>query len=276
MHPVLFTAAGFEVRSYGVFLALGIISGILLTEKELARKNLPRGLMIEMAPWAVLSGIVFSRLVFVATHLEYFSGAPLLAFNLRAGGLNFFGGFAGGAAAAAVFIKRKKIPFLKLAACASPGIAGALFIGRLGCFLNGCCYGEPSSLPWAVTYLSPRSSAPLNIPLHPSQIYEAAGNLLIFAFLWGFRRKAFLEDDSFFYFLAIYPGLRIFLERFRGDTLALVSAGFAWTDAFFAVIIIIAVSFILKKRGADDREAPGREQSAPKKHKTESGFFQKD
>lgn len=258
MHPVLFEIAGFELRSYGMFLALGLLAGIYITEKEIKRNNLPPGLMVQMAPWAVLAGIFFARLFFVATHPGFFSGAPLQALNLRAGGLNFYGGLSGGTATGAVFLKIKKVSFTRLASCAAPGIAAGLFFGRLGCFLNGCCYGEPSSLPWAVIYRSPRAAAPLNIPLQPSQLYEAAGNLAIFCFLWGSRNKKFLAGNAFFYFLAVYSGFRIFLERFRADTLGYIVPGFAWTDVFFAVIIITSVILIRLRPGKNTGKETGR------------------
>jgi phosphatidylglycerol---prolipoprotein diacylglyceryl transferase len=261
MFPVLFRIAGFEIRSYGVLIAAGIIAGIYIGASELRRKGLPPALMAEFAPYGIISGLVLSRIVFVVTHAEYFRDAPFQAFNLRAGGLSFFGGLAGGVIAAFIFLRIKKISFLRFADCAAPALAAALFFGRIGCFLNGCCYGIPTSLPWAVTYENIRSSAPLGIPLHPAQLYEAAGNLLIFAVLFGFREKRFLSKGAFFFFLFLYSGLRLFNERFRADTLAFITPRFAWTELFFAVIMSFAlIMFLIQKRGS---ESAGEEKKKP-------------
>ncbi len=266
MFPVLFTIAGFEIRSYGVLIAVGILVGVYLGEKEIRRRGLEPGLMLEFVPYAVIFGLICSRLVFVLTHLDYFTGNPLQALNLRAGGLSFYGGLAGGVITAALFLRIKKIPFRQFSDCAAPALPAALFFGRIGCFLNGCCYGEPTSLPWAATYTSIRSSAPLGVPVHPAQLYEAAGNLIIFGLLWRFREKSFLTGKMFFLFLFLYSGLRLMLERFRADTLAYITPGFAWTDLFFIVIMTTAVILIFNSNRGKEK-CPGKTKHQPKKQR---------
>jgi phosphatidylglycerol---prolipoprotein diacylglyceryl transferase len=252
LFPVLFEIRGFEIRSYGLLIAIGIIAGVYLAEKEIRRKGFPAGLMLEFIPYGIASGIVFSRIVYVLTHIEYFIGNPLRALNLRTGGLSYFGALAGGIIASIIFLKIRKFKFLDFADCSAVGLPVSMFFGRIGCFLNGCCHGVPSSAPWAVNYTSPRSSAPLNIPLHPSQLYEAAGNLIIFIILLHLRKKKYPSGFLFFSFLLLYSIIRLFLEKYRADTLALITSGFGWTHIFFAVIIFASAVFIiqiLNKRG---------------------------
>lgn len=270
MFPILFTIAGFEVRSYGVLIAAGILAGVYIGEKEIRRKGLLPGTFVEFIPRGIILGLAASRLTFVLTHMENFTASPLQAFNLRAGGLNFYGGLAGGLIAALIFLGLRKIPFGKFSDCAAPALAAALFFGRIGCFLNGCCFGTSSSLPWAAVYSSPRSSAPLHTPLHPSQLYEAAGNLLLLGLLWSVRKKPALSGRMFYLFLFLYSGLRFFLERFRGDTLAYITPNFAWTDLFFIVIMTVSAIMILNtNRGK--AKCPRKEKSRQKKQKNSPG-----
>lgn len=270
MFPILFTIGGFEVRSYGVLIAAGILAGTFIGEREVRRKGLPPGSFTEFIPRGVIFGLAASRLTFVLTNIEYFASAPLQAFNLRAGGLNFYGGLAGGFIAGVVFLRLRKIPFPAFSDCAAPAILTALFFGRLGCFLNGCCFGTPSSLPWAAVYSTPRSSAPLHIPLHPSQLYEAAGNLLILGVLWSFRKKPALSGRMFWLFLLIYSGLRLSLERFRGDTLGYITPHFAWTHLFFIVIMILSAILILNPNRGKEK-CPRRKKRRLERPKNSPG-----
>ncbi len=264
MFPVLFEIFNFEIRSYGVLIAAGILAGVFFAGKETRRRNLPDGIMAEFIPFGVIFGLVLSRLVYVFTHIDYFVLHPAQALNFRAGGLNFFGGLAGGFITAVVYLKIKKIPFRPFADCAAAALPAALFFGRIGCFLNGCCHGIKTQLPWAVTYSHPRSSAVLHTPVHPTQLYEAGGNLLIFLLIWAVRKKKMSDGTLFSLFLVFYSLMRLFLETFRADTLAYITPGFAWTELFFIVIMASAVIFIFKSnRGKakcqkKQKKQPGR------------------
>ena len=248
MFPVLFRIGSFEIRSYGVMISIGILAGLYLASKETRRRGLNPPLMWEFAPLAVISGLLGARLLYVFTHMHYFSGSPLQMLNFRAGGLSFYGGFGAGIIAAVFFTKRRGVSFMKFADCGAPGVIMALSIGRLGCLLNGCCYGKPSDAPWAIVFTNPASSALLNLPLHPAQAYEAAGNLLIFACLWAVRKRNMPEGTLFFLMILLYSALRFMLEHFRADTLMLAGMDFAWTRVFFIVIMLVSLFFILIKR----------------------------
>ncbi len=244
MFPVLFEIFNFEIRSYGVLIAAGILAGVFFAGKETRRRNLPDGIMAEFIPYGVIFGLLLSRLVYVFTHIDYFISHPAQTLNFRAGGLNFFGGLAGGFITALIYLKIRKILFRPFADCAAVALPAALFFGRIGCFLNGCCHGIPSKLPWAVTYANPRSSAVLHTPVHPTQLYEAGGNLLIFGLLWAIRKKKMSDGTLFSLFLLLYSLMRLFLERIRADTLAYITPGFAWTELFFIVIMASAAIII--------------------------------
>jgi phosphatidylglycerol---prolipoprotein diacylglyceryl transferase len=152
---------------------------------------------------------------------EQFAGHPLEAFAVWRGGLVFYGGLIGASLACVLYARLKKVPLWKLADILAPSIALGHVFGRLGCLLNGCCYGRECHLPWAITY--PQTSsveagrASPGIPLHPAQVYESLLNLLFYAGLtWLYRRKKF-EGQVFATYLIGYAVLRSFVEMFRGD-----------------------------------------------------------
>jgi phosphatidylglycerol:prolipoprotein diacylglycerol transferase len=189
MYPIFLKLGSVTIRFYGVMMAAAFIAGICIARKESVRKGLSREYMLDFASYAVISGIAGARLYYVVLHSGYFWGQPLDIVKLWQGGLAFHGGILGGFLAGIWFTKKRKIPFWKFADALAPGIILAQAIGRVGCFLNGCCYGRETAVPWAVTFRHPESSALLNVPLHPTQLYEMAGNLGIFFFLWSIRGR---------------------------------------------------------------------------------------
>jgi phosphatidylglycerol:prolipoprotein diacylglycerol transferase len=137
------------------------------------------------------------------------------------GGLVFYGGFLGAAIAGTVFIRRKKMPPWKTADALAPSIALGSVFGRIGCLLNGCCYGRQTDLPWGLTFTNPQahdlSGTPIGVPLHPTEIYDALLNLALYVFLaWLFRRKKF-DGQVFATYLICYAVTRSIVEYFRGD-----------------------------------------------------------
>jgi phosphatidylglycerol:prolipoprotein diacylglycerol transferase len=173
----------------------------------------------------LIAAIVGSRLFYVATTFETFAEKPLDIFKIWQGGLVFYGGFIAAALTAVLYLKKRKLPFLATADAVAPALAFGQFLGRLGCFFAGCCYGKICDLPWAVTFRNPESLAPINIPLHPTQLYSAFNNLAIFAILsfWSGRKK--FNGQIFFLYIFLYGVTRSFLELFRDDFRGVVFNG---------------------------------------------------
>ncbi len=144
------------------------------------------------------------------------------------------------------------MPIWKWADLFSPPIALGLFFGRIGCFLAGCCYGKETSLPWGITFTNPNSLAQLNIPLHPTQLYEAAGGLAIFFILiWKAKQKTF-DGQIFWLFLFVYSVLRFFIEMVRGDPRGFVFQNLLSTSqgigALLAIVSIFMLFYLKKHR----------------------------
>jgi phosphatidylglycerol:prolipoprotein diacylglycerol transferase len=132
----------------------------------------------------------------------------------------FYGGLIGAVLATVVLLRRKKISFWTFADAAAPSVALGQAFGRVGCFLAGCCWGRECALPWAVTFTSPVArenvGVPLGVPLHPTQVYEALGTLVLCVLLVRFERRAF-SGETFARYVVGYALLRGTIEFFRGD-----------------------------------------------------------
>jgi phosphatidylglycerol---prolipoprotein diacylglyceryl transferase len=148
------------------------------------------------------------------------------------------------------YMKWHQLPIWKLADLFSPPIALGLFFGRIGCFLAGCCYGQETSLPWGVVFTDPNSLARLNVPLHPTQLYDAVSGLVLFLFLiWISRRKVF-EGQVFWLFILLYSITRFFIEMLRGDPRGFLFGDFISTSqgiGIFLTLIALFMLFYLKK-----------------------------
>jgi phosphatidylglycerol:prolipoprotein diacylglycerol transferase len=130
-------------------------------------------------------------------------------------------------------------------------VALAHFFGRIGCFFAGCCYGKYCDLPWAVTFNHHDSLAPTGIPLHPTQLYEALGNLAIFLFLFFFRKRKKHDGQLFWLYVLIYGITRSFIETFRADFRGEFFYGVLSISqvvgGFMAVVSLIML-FVFRKR----------------------------
>jgi phosphatidylglycerol:prolipoprotein diacylglycerol transferase len=133
----------------------------------------------------------------------------------------------------------------------APSIAFGQFVGRIGCFFSGCCYGKTCDLPWAVIFTHAESLAPKGVPLHPTQLYSALNSLLIFLVLVGLKRIKGFEGQIFWAYVLLYAVTRSILEHFRGDERGMFIEGIVSTSQLIGLImavIAIAMMIILRRR----------------------------
>ena len=180
MFPVLLKIGPISIFTYGSFIAVGFLAGIFLAIKEAKRLGEDHEKIMDLCFYILVAAILGSRLFYVATSPEMFLRNPVEILKIWNGGLVFYGGFIAALVTGVIFLKVKNIPVWKTADIMAASVALAHFFGRIGCFFAGCCYGKHCDLPWAVTFNHPDSLAPTGIPLHPTQLYEALGNLAIF------------------------------------------------------------------------------------------------
>jgi phosphatidylglycerol:prolipoprotein diacylglycerol transferase len=218
VHPIAFYLGPFPVRSYGVMMAIAFIVGLWTASRRGLREGIPAEKILDIGPWLIVGTIIGARILHVATYWnEEFAGHPLWEiFAVWKGGLVFYGGLIGASLAGILFARHKKIPLWKLADVLAPSIPLGYVFGRIGCFLNGCCFGRSCDLPWAVTYPNNGSGAP-TFPVHPSQLYDSLLSLVLYLFLaWLYRRKKF-DGQVFATYLLCYAVTRSIVESFRGD-----------------------------------------------------------
>ncbi|EMS79430.1 prolipoprotein diacylglyceryl transferase [Desulfotignum phosphitoxidans] len=217
MHPILVHFGSFTLYTYGFFLAMGFLAAIWFSKRNARFYDLKPDDISDLFFVILISGIVGARLLYVIINFDDFKASPLDIFKLWNGGLVFFGGFIGAVAASIVTLRIKKLPFFKTADTIAPGVALGHGIGRLGCFFAGCCYGRQCDLPIAVQFSHPDSLAPLHVPLHPTQIYMVAANLILFLILIFLQRRKRFHGMIFLSYIILYSVFRFIIEFFRGD-----------------------------------------------------------
>ena len=216
MHPILLSLGPVHLYSYGVLVALGVLSAVLLLRANAGQISINPEVVVDLAITTVVSGFVGARIFYVIQFWDYFRTSPLDMLKIWEGGIVLYGGLIGGLLGFAIFIRLKRLPFLALLDLFVPGMALAQGFGRIGCFFNGCCYGKATKVPWAVSFPF------LDHPVHPTQLYEVAfcfSLSLFLLFLW--RKRLPVGTVSFAYF-TVYPLGRFSFEFFRGDNVRML------------------------------------------------------
>jgi len=256
MYPELFRLLGFPINTYGVFLALAFLCAILITVKLAERDGLPRDKIYDLSLWMLLASLIGSKLLMLFTEAEYRTNpSQLLSLDfLRSGGV-FYGGLLGAVVAGYILMKRFRLPWWKTADACAPGIAIGNFFGRQGCFAAGCCWGKPTTLPWGVKFSAMGhevTGVPIDIHLHPTQLYESFAMLLVFLFLfWLHKRKRF-DGQVILFYAVLYSIIRFLIEFVRddprGDIMGLTSMTGLSTSQIISVLIGIGALIILITR----------------------------
>lgn len=254
MHPVLFKFGFLTIHTYGLFVALGLLAALWMGARLARDRQIPSDRVMDLTFYGVLAGFAGARLLYVVLNPSFFRDDWLGVLRVWEGGLVFYGGFIGALAAVLFYTRKQKLPpaviFDILAVAAPLGHA----IGRIGCFFAGCCYGDVCDLPWAVTFTDPLTLARPDVPLHPTQLYEAAANLMIFAVLFTLYRRAKFSGQLFLVYMAIYGIVRSIIEIFRGDARGFLFDGMLSTSqavglaaALVAIILLVVFHFRDKK-----------------------------
>jgi len=250
MHPILIKIGMIEIRWYGVMIALAFLSGAILGVREARRKGIDPELIYDLLFYVVITGIAGARFYYVlASNPIYFFRHPLDIFAIWRGGLALHGGLIGGILAGLWFCRRRGLAFWSFADLLTPSIMLGQAVGRGACTLNGCSFGKPTTLPWAITFTDPAAQAPHNVPLHPTQFYEMAADFLVFLVLWNYRKKTRFEGQLFLTYVIVYAVVRFLLEFFRGDSL-LIAGMFPVPQVFSALIFVAGLIAYTWKQSA--------------------------
>jgi len=241
MYPVIVRLGSFELRSYTVVVALSFLLALWLSTKEARRKGLDPALIQDFAGYALIGGLIGARIYYVVfSNPSYFLEKPWEIVAIWHGGIGIIGALFGGLLTALWYVRRKGLPFWRLADTVAPGAILGQATGILACLLNGDSYGKPTDLAWAITYTNPRAMAPLDIPLHPIEFYEMALYLLVFFLVWQTRKKPLPDGFTFLTYLAGYGAARFAVEFFRGSP-AIFAWGIPAAQVFGAALIVSSV-----------------------------------
>ncbi len=252
MFPNLFSIGPFTLHTYGLLVATGFLAGILITIRMGKSRGIPSQQVMDMGFFIIISAIIGSRLLYVLINIPYYIEKPLDVFKIWQGGLVFSGGLIGVVLVSALYVRKRNITLWQMADLWSPAIALGQAIGRIGCLMAGCCYGKPTSSELGIVFTDPQCLAPLNIPLHPTQIYSSISGFVIFAVLLVLQSKRRFDGQVFLWFLILHSTARLFIERLRGDDRGILLGGEMTVTQLTTLLVlfsaIIGLNILRKKR----------------------------
>ena len=230
MYPIIAKIGPFTIYSYGMMVAIAFLFGIFIAKFEAVRKNIRPDIVYDLGFYLLIGSIIGARVYYIFFFdLENVLENPLSIFMIWQGGLSIHGGIFAGIITGLVFSRIHKISFWALADLITPSIILGQAIGRIGCFLNGCCGG---------------------INGHPAQIYEMVLDFIGFLILWSLRKKMKFEGGLFLLYIMIYSVIRLIVSQFRADNLYLFGANLTFADLTSVLMFMIAMAFFLKKKHA--------------------------
>lgn len=256
MFPRLIEIGSFYIPTYGVLVALGFLAG-LWTATRLARKaGLNGDDVANLALYCAFAGIIGAKLFMFLFDLPGYLHNPGQIFTLetlQAAGV-FHGGFIVALLVAIWFIRKRRMPVWATMDAFAPGVAIGQAIGRLGCFAAGCCWGKECSLPWAVRFHSDAAApVPLNVPLHPVQLYESGADFLLFVFLYRVASNRHKDGAVIGCYLVLYSAIRFVIEFFRNHEQSLV-LGLSLTQWIAAGLFLLGLVFLSRRTWRIDSE----------------------
>jgi phosphatidylglycerol---prolipoprotein diacylglyceryl transferase len=247
MHPILFEIAGFPVYTYGLLLAAAYLLGLQFALVRGRARGLDPNRIMDLGIWIIISALAGAKLLLLIVDRDTFSLTLSGVMDLvRSAGV-FYGGLIAAVAVALWYLWRHKMPMWTVTDVFAPGIALGHVVGRLGCLFAGCCFGRPSTVPWAITFHNDFAhqnvGTPLGIPLHPTQLYEAGAELLILGILLALERRGrTYPGRTFWTYLLLYGISRFVIEFYRGDPRGMVGT---FSTSQFVSILIVPLAIIM-------------------------------
>ncbi|HEV2378337.1 MAG TPA: prolipoprotein diacylglyceryl transferase [Terriglobia bacterium] len=247
MHPILIKIGSFQLPTYGLLLALALLTAVITADRLGRREGFDGGRILDFSTWIIVVGLVGAKVLMIISDWGYYRQNPSEIVSwatLQAGGV-FYGGFIASALFAVWYVRTYRLPALKMFDIYAPAVALAQSVGRWGCFSAGCDYGTPTRSFLGVVFTNQYShevtNVPLNTRIHPTQLYESLATLVIGGILlWRYRHKK-RDGEIFLLYLSLYAVARFFLEFLRGDE----DRGFVFhhllsTSQFVAILALLA------------------------------------
>jgi len=247
MHPILFEVFGFPVYTYGVLLAAAYLLGLQFALVRARTRGLDPNRVMDLGIWIIISALAGAKLLLLVVDFDTFGRHPRELLTLMRSGGVFYGGLIAAVVVALWYLRRHRLPMWTVTDVFAPGIALGHVVGRLGCLFAGCCFGRPTTLPWAITfhseYAAQNVGTPLNVPLHPTQLYEAAAELFILGILLATERKGrAYPGRTFWLYMLLYGISRFIIEFYRGDSRGMVAL---FSTSQFVSIVLVPLAVIM-------------------------------
>ena len=263
MHPELFRHGSFVIHTYGVVLMLAFLVALGRAYRVAQRQNDPAirpDDVLDAGIWMIVCGVIGARMLFVVIGWNQYRAAsdfPGNIFKVWEGGLSFHGGLFGGIAAAVVYCLVKRISILKIADLFAPSVMVAYAIGRIGCLLNGCCYGGPTDMPWGIRFLDDGRWTP---PSHPTQLYASLLSFVFFGGLvWLERHRTYFGQIACWYLVGASVE-RFLMEIWRAgttsDVLALGLTDVQWLCLAMASVALTGMAILRRRQPVQPAASP--------------------
>jgi len=254
MYPDLLNIGPLTIRSYGTMVVIGFFAALLLSKFRIKRLGISWESMLDLAFYLLVAGIVGAKLLFwlifprqTAYEFSLLFTSPIEWIKALGGGFVFFGAVIGGMGMLAWYVRSRNLEFLKTMDFLAPSLALGHAIGRIGCFLAGCCYGKECNLPWAITFTHEHSLAPLGIPIHPTQLYESLFLFSLTVFLVTSEdRLTKIPGRLISIYVFMYSSWRFINEYFRADPRGSLFNGLMTaTQAISLLGLILSVGMLI-------------------------------
>jgi phosphatidylglycerol:prolipoprotein diacylglycerol transferase len=278
VHPRLFEIGPFTIFShvigpltvytYGVLLAAAYLLGLQLAIHRSKKAGLDTARVLDLGVYIVIAALVGAKVLLLAVNYSYFRSNPFEILVLARSGGVFYGGLIGATLVAFWYIRRHRLPLWTTCDMFAPGVALGHVVGRLGCLMAGCCYGLPTTMPWGITFTDQFAQlnvgTPLNIPLHPTELYEAGAELIILVLLLVTERKGKpFPGRTFWGYMLLYAISRFIIEFYRGDDRGIIM-GFS-TSQFISLILAplaVVMLMVLGRRASSPAPAHAARRAA--------------
>lgn len=249
MHPIIFESGPVKLYSFGLMLVIGLLLAMWIGRARAHRFGLTKDQFVDASFWGLVLGILGARVVYIAQSWDYYSKNPGELWSFKFEGITSFGGLIFGAIGLWIWSKLKKVPFLAILDAAGAAFLIAHAVGRIGCLLNGCCFGTHCTLPWGI-HVQGQSGL-----FHPAQVYDALMNVAAFILLVRLEKKGTLRmGQSFGLFLALHGTARFIYEFWRAGTVAEVNQGIASstripgmpiTEAQVMALVLVIIGIVI-------------------------------
>jgi phosphatidylglycerol:prolipoprotein diacylglycerol transferase len=245
----LFRIGNISIKSYGLMISIGIVAAMLLANYRGKKRNLDTDIILDITICGIIGGVIGGKLLFIFTELEYIMKNPGALKDMLGSGFVLYGAIIGGALGAYIVLRKKKMSFMEYFDLVAPSIALAQGFGRIGCFLAGCCYGKATDGFLGVVFKNDMY-APIDIRLHPTQLYSSAGDFLLAAILLFYATEPRRKGQVSGLYMILYSVGRFFIEFLRDDPRG--NIGILSTSQFICIFTLISgiIVFIIGKTKA--------------------------